>query len=142
MPSVFQKAGTATLTIDGSDYSCQLVSFSPGWRDDTPDRAGGELTACGDTIPAEGTEDYPARPVLGIVHDWGSSGISTALSAAHGQTVPLVVKLDTDQAGIDRTYSGDVIVPRVPDEWKAGQLQRTDALTFAAVSFTGPTPTP
>ena len=139
MPATFVKAGTGVFTIDGTDYSCQVTYFDPGWRDDTPDRTAGDLTACGDTIPRDEVEDYPARPTLGIVHDWGTTGVSRALAAAVGTEVTLEVTLDGDQTGQTRTYIGTVIVPPVPDEWTPGKLERADRLTFAATALSGPT---
>lgn len=139
MPATFVKAGTGVFTIDGTDYACQVTYFEPGWTDTTPDRSASDLTACGDTLPKDETEDYPARPVIGIVHDWSASGVSTALAAAVGTEVALVVQLDTDQAAQAREYAGTVIVPPVPDEWTPGKLERTDRLTFAATALAGPT---
>lgn len=140
MPATFVSAGRGTFTIDGTDYSCQVTFFDPGWRDTTPDRTAGDLTACGDTLPADTVEDYPARPSIGLVHDWSPSGVSRALAAAVGQTVDLAVELDTEQPQQARAYVGTVIVPPMPDEWTPGKLQRVDRLTFAAPTLTGPTP--
>lgn len=141
MPATFVTAGTGTFTIDGTDYSCQIVSFDPGWNDDTPSLSG-ELTACGDTVPAdESNTSYPATPTLGIVHDWNpTTGISMALAGAVGTSVSLSVVLDADQLGTQaREYSGTVIVPPVPDSWVPGKLERADAVTFSATALSGPT---
>lgn len=139
MPATFVKAGTGTFTVEGQDVSCQVTYFDPGWRDDTPDRTSSDLTACGDSLPRDEVEDYPARPTIGIVHDWSVSGVSTLLASAVGNEVALSVTLDADQSGQARTYVGTVIVPPVPDEWTPGKLERADRLTFAATALTGPT---
>jgi hypothetical protein len=139
MPASFTNAGTGTFTIDGVEVGCQVTSFDPGLRDDTPDRTGSDLTACGTPIPRDEVEDYPARPTIGIVHDWTDGGVSRALAAAVGTEVAFTVELDSDIPGTTRGYSGTVIVPPVPDEWRPGKLQRADRLTFAATAFTGPT---
>jgi hypothetical protein len=142
MPATFVTAGTGTFTIDGSDYSCQVVSFDPGWNDTSTPSLSGELTACGDRVPAdESNTDYPATPTLGIVHDWTpSTGISMALAAAVGTEVAMSVTLDADQAGTQgRNYVGSVIVPPMPDSWVPGKIERADSVTFTATVFTGPT---
>lgn len=139
MPATFVNAGTGVFTIDGVDYSCQVTGFDPGWRDATPDRTASDLTACGDTIPPDRVEDYPARPALSFVHDWSADGVSTALAGNVGETVDLVVDLDTDKPDHARHYVGSVILPPVPDEWTPGKLQRADRYTMAAVTLTGPT---
>lgn len=140
MPATFVTAGSATITVDGTDYSCQITGFDPGWTDQTTPSPSGELTACGDPVPSDqNSGEYPASPTLRIVHDWSTTGLSRALAAAVGTQVPLVVELDTDQPAQQRSYSGTVIVPPVPDDWTPGKLERTDDLTFTAVSLTGPT---
>ena len=137
MPATFVTASRATFTIAGTDYACQVTKFDAGLTDPTPTGGNAELTACGDTVPADSTDDYAARPTLEFVHDWTAAGLSHALAENVGATVALVVELDTDQSAQHRNYSFDVIVPPVPDEWTPGKLERA-VMTFAATTAVGP----
>lgn len=108
MPTNVAKDATLVLSIDGTDYACQVVDASytmaaPG--DSTP-----VAVACGDTVSEPG--DPSNGSISGSVFkDTGTTGITRALAtlALSGAEVPYIY---TENDGTnDLSWSGVATVP-------------------------------
>ena len=109
MPSNVAKDATLVLSLDGTDYACQVVNASyqmaaPG--DSTP-----VPVACGDTVSEPG--DPSNGSISGEVYkDLGATGITRVLAtlALSGAEADYVYT-ETDGNGADMSWTGKCTVP-------------------------------
>lgn len=141
MPATVTTAGTLTLTFDGNQYSCQIISAAWSF-------VGEEIyTGCSPTDGAaeagRAGDGATWELQLEVLHDWTTTGLSfVLLTATAGEVVEYTLDLDTETATVARSYTGDAVVPRVAEEWTAGTPERgtitIPVRTRTAARYTAP----
>lgn len=141
MPATVQTAGTLTLTFDSETYSCQIISAAWAFVGEeiytgcSPTDGAAEAGRAGDGATWELT--------LEVLHDWSTTGLSfVLLTGTPGEVVTYDLTLDADTAAQARKYVGDAVVPRVAEEWSAGNPERGQIVipvrTRVASRYTAP----
>lgn len=137
MPVSTQKDATLVLTIDGTDYACQVVNAS--YQMAAPGGATIVPVACGDTVAEPG--DPAQGSISGEVYkDTSASGITRALAtlALSGDTVQYVYT-ESDAGGYEMSWSGDCTVPAfainfAPDKFGRHPLNLSVATSVLAAA--------
>ena len=122
MPTNVAKDATLVLSIDGTDYACQVVNASytpaaPG--DSTP-----IPVACGDVVSEPGDPSNGA--ISGEVYkDLGATGITRVLAgmATSGAEADYVYT-ETDSNGETMSWSGQCTVPAFPIDFAPDKYGR------------------
>lgn len=135
MPATVRRAGTLSLTIDSVAYSCQITGFR--WQ------YVGELitTGCspsdGDAEVGRGGDGALWELTVDMLAEWSSGGLDLAvLTGTVGEEVAYTLLADTEGDGTwARTYSGNLKIPNLGEEWRAGEIERVQ-IVFPVLSRT------
>lgn len=131
---------TAGDDPDVTSLECQLTQYTHEWAEDVSNLTT-YYTAC-----PEGTVSVPGAPstagvatgTLSLLMDWSDSGWSWKMAALGNTLVSLVVNLDTDKPTQARSYTGTVLMPRIPESWIVREAQTGD-LAVVWQTCVGPT---
>lgn len=109
MPVSTQKDAVLVLSLDGTDYACQVVNAS--YQMAAPGEATPVPVACGDTVSEPG--DPATGSISGeVFKDTSATGITRVLAAAAVAGTELdYVYTEEDAAGYEMSWSGTCTVP-------------------------------
>lgn len=120
MPAAVSKDATLLLTVDGQDYSCQVIdaSYTPA----APAESTIIPTACGDTVAEPG--DPQNGSITGTVFK-DNAGMTRALATlVLSGAEAAYVYTDTDGNGAALSWSGTCTVPAFGIDFQPDKLGR------------------
>lgn len=122
MPANTQTDSILVLTIDGTDYSCQVIDASftmaaPGESTPIP-------VACGDTVSEPG--DARNGSLTGsVLKDTSATGITRALAILAGSGAEVdYVYTEKDEADYEMSWSGKATVPAFAIDFAPSKMGR------------------
>lgn len=124
MPATVTTAGTLSFVLDGDTYSCQIIAV--GWSFVGEDVYTGCSPADGAATAGRSGDGATYELSVEVLHDWTSTGLSfVLLTGTPGEAVTYTLLLDTEGSGTyARSYTGTALIPRVLEEWTAGDTER------------------
>jgi len=138
MPATVRRAGTLSLTVNSVAYSCQVTAVRWSYV--------GQLIHTG-CSPADGAarvgrggDGALYELTVEMLADFSSGSLDLAmLTDTVGEELAYTLLLDTEGSGTyARTYSGDLLVPHILEEWQAGEIERL-TITFPVLTRTAGT---
>lgn len=135
MPATVRRSGTLSLTIDSVAYSCQVKGIS--WSFVGTEIYTGCSPADGAALAGRSGDGAVFELTVDLLADFSSGSLDLAmLTGTVGEELAYTLLLDTEGDGTyARTYSGNLLVPHVLEEWEAGTVEEL-TLTFPVLSRT------